>query len=337
MSDVLERLRAANPVSECTQPNLEEFRRALDEWCEMPSPVARTTDPEAWGERRSRWRKRSVRIVAVATIFAAVLTIVALSSQTGGGISLLQRAYAATDPAGGIVYYVTSTRSSFGSGARSSSSESRARVWRSESRSRRLETHASDLRNGQAQQGDSYEEVDRRVAGGELSSAYSSGRNTVFKGFLAFTGRIAPGSGYCKASPACSFTTEDPVLALRALYAAGAIRQVGHSQLDGRTLTVLEVTSRRHEVTSRQQFRISSQRILIDPKTGAPVELITHYGSQPGALTSTTIFHTYKHLELTSQTERLLSFRPHPHARLECVLALRCTDRESRGLDIGHT
>jgi hypothetical protein len=328
MSDVLERLRAANPVSECTQPNLEEFRRALDEWCEMPSPVERTANPEAWDGRHSRWPKRPVRIAAAAAAITAVLTIAALSSQTGGGISLLQRAYAATDPAGGIVYYVTSTRSSFGSGARSSTSESRARVWRSELRSRRLETHTSDLHN--AQQG-SYEEVDQRVAGGELSTTYSPPpRNTVFKGFLAFTGRTAPGSGYCKASVTCSFTSEDPVLALRALYAAGAVREVGHSQFDGRTLTVLEVSA-------PQQFRISSQRILIDPKTGAPVELITHYGRQLGALTSTTIFHAYKHLELTSQTERLLSFRPHLHARLECVLALHCTDRESRGLDIGHT
>ena len=113
----------------------------------------------------------------------------------------MQRAYATTDPAGGIVYYVTSTRSSFGSGARPSTSESRSQVWRSESRSRRLETHATDLSDGQAQQRGSYEEVDQRVAGGELSSTYSSARNTVFKGFLASTGKTAPGSRYCKVSP----------------------------------------------------------------------------------------------------------------------------------------
>ena len=117
-------------------------------------------------------------------------------------------------------------------------------------------------------------------------------------------------------------------MALRALYAAGALHEVGHAQLDGRTLTVLEVSS-------PKPFRISAQRVLLDPKTGAPVELITHYGRQLGALTSTTIFHIYEHLKLTAQTERLLRFRVHPHARLECVLALHCSHRESHGVDIG--
>ena len=84
MSDVLERLRAANPVSECTQPNLEEFRRALDEWCEMPSPAVRTAKPEAWGWRHSWRAKRSLHIVVAAGV-AAVLAIMALSSlQTAG-------------------------------------------------------------------------------------------------------------------------------------------------------------------------------------------------------------------------------------------------------------
>jgi hypothetical protein len=330
MSDVLERLAAANPVSECPQPNLEEFRARFDEQLEMPSPLARTASPDAHSWRRSRWPKRSLRVVVAAAGVAAALTIVALSSQTDSGIPLVQRAYAATDPAGGIVYYLTSTRSSFGSGARASSTESRAQVWRSGSRSRRLETHTTDLRDGQAQQGDSYEEVDERVARGELSSTYSSSTNTVFKGLLAFTGRNPPGSRYCKVSVTCALMTEDPVLALRALYAAGAMHEVGHSQLDGKTLTVLEVSS-------LKQSRISAQRVLLDPKTGAPVELITQYGSQLGALTSTTIFHSYEHLKLTEQTERLLSFRAHPHARLECVIALHCSHREIHGVDVGHT
>jgi hypothetical protein len=328
MSDVLERLRAANPVSECTQPNLEEFREAFDEWQKTPPALAYIASPNAPGSRRSRWPKRSLRMVMATAAVAAVLTIVALSSQTESGIPLVQRAYAATDLAGGIVYYATSTRTSFGSGGRASTTESRAQVWRSELRSRRLETHTTEVRDGQAQQGGSYEEVDERVARGELSSVYSSSTNTVFKGLLAFTGRTPPGSGYCKASLACSLTVEDPVLALRAFYAAGAMHEVGHARLDGRTLPVLEVRS-------PKPFRISSQRVLVDPKTGAPAELITRYGRQLGALTSTVIFHAYKHLKLTAQTERLLSFRAHPHARLECVTALHCSHRESHGVDVG--
>jgi len=135
-----------------------------------------------------------------------------------------------------------------------------------------------------------------------------------------------PGFWGRKAPPRVS----DWVLALRALYAAGALHEVGHTRLEGRTLTALEVTS-------PKPVRISSQRVLLDPKTGAPVELITHYGRQLGGLATTTIFHTYERLKLTAQTKRLLRFKAHPHAHLECVLALHCTHRESHGVDIGST
>jgi hypothetical protein len=338
MSDVFERLRAANPVPECSQPNLEEFRRALDQWCETPSPAARTADPEAWGRRRLRWPKRSVRIVVAAAGVAAVLTVVALSSQTDGGIPLLQRAYAATDPAGGIVYYTTSTRSSFGSGARASIIESRAQVWRSGSRSRRVEIVTSHLHDGQAAQRGSYEQATVRIASGETNDSYSSTRNTVVKGFLAFRGSTSPESVNCRRSPSCAVTTEDPVLALRELYAAGRVHEAGHTQLNGKTLKVLEAGGvQRTEPAPLRFTRLSpSARIVVDPKTGAPVELTTRYGRQPQAPTSTTIFHEYEHLALNPQTERLLSFRAHPHARLECVPALHCSDRESHGVDIGR-
>jgi hypothetical protein len=338
MSDLLERLRAANPVSECSQPNLEEFRRVLDERCETRSP-ARTVNPEAWGRRRSRWPKRSVRIVVAGAGVAAVLTVVALSSQTDGGIPLLQRAYAATDSAAGIVYYTTSTRSTFGSRVRTSIVESRAQVWRSGLRSRRVEIVTNDLRDGQAAQRGSYEEATERIAGGETNDSYSSTRNTVFKGFLAFKGSTSPESVNCRLSPSCAVTTEDPVLALRELYAAGRVHEAGHAQLNGETLTVLEAGSvQRTEPAPLRFTRLSpSARIVVDPKTGAPVELTTRYGQQPQAPTSTTIFHEYKHLALTPETERLLKFRAHPHAHLECVLALHCSDRESHGVDIGRT
>jgi hypothetical protein len=219
MSDVFERLRAANPVSDHTQPDLDEFLRRLDERTAEESSPIRTDKADVSGWRRARPSVRS-RLIAASTIAVAiVLAIAAVVSHTGGGISLVQRAYAATDSAGGIVYYVTSTRSSSGSGARSSSSESRAQVWRSELRSRRLETSTTELHNGPTQQGGSYEEVDQRVAGGELSSTYSPPpRNTVFKGFLAFRGSTSPESVNCRRSPSCAVTTEDPVLALRELY-----------------------------------------------------------------------------------------------------------------------
>jgi len=331
MSDVLERLRAANPVSDCTQPDLDEFLRAFDERCETPSPAARTANPEAWGRRRLRWPKRSVRIVVAAAGVAAVLTVVALYSQTDGGIPLLQRAYAATDPAGGIVYYTTSTRSTFGSGRRTSSIESRAQVWRSGLRSRRIEIVTNHLHDGQAAQGGIYEQATVRIASGETNDSYSSSRNTVFKGFLAFRGSTSPESVDCRLSPSCAVSTEDPVLALRELYAAGRVHEAGHARLNGRTLTVLEGNgAARTQPASVRFIRLNpSARILIDPKTGAPVELTTRYDQQPQAPTSTTIFHEYKHLELNPQTERLLSFRAHPHARIECVPALHCPPKQT--------
>jgi hypothetical protein len=336
MSDVFERLRAANPVSDYTQPDLDEFLRRLEErTAEEPSPI-RTDKPNVSGSRLTRPSVRSRLIGTIAV--AIVLAIAAFVSHTSGGISLVQRAYAATDPAGGIVYYTTSTRSTFGSGRRSSSIESRAQVWRSGLRSRRVEIVSSHLHDGQAAQGGIYEQATVRIASGETNDSYSSTRNTVFKGFLAFRGSTSPESVNCRLSPSCAVTTEDPVLALRELYAAGRVHEAGHARLNGKTLTVLEADGAARTQPSVRFIRLNpSARILVDPKTGAPVELTTRYDQQPQAPTSTTVFHEYKHVALNPQTERLLRFRAHPHAHLECVLALHCTNRESHGLDIGHT
>jgi hypothetical protein len=322
MSDVLERLHAANPVTDCLQPDWQGFRRRFDERYPPESSPVRSGRGGILGRRGKLWHTRSWRIAAAASAFAVVLTIVAVVGRTGGGISLVQRAYAATDPAGGIVYYATSTRSTFGVGVRSSTIESRAQVWRSGSRSRRVETVATHLHNGQASSRGSYEQAAERVAGGEISSSYGSLRNTVFKGFLAFRGGTSPESVNCRLAPSCSLTTEDPVVALHQLYAAGRVHEAGHAQLNGETLTVLEAGSvRRVEPAPLHFTRLSpSARILVDEKTGAPVELTTRLGP----FTTTTIFHKYQHLELTPQTERLLSFKSHPHARIECVPALHC-------------
>ena len=337
MSDVFERLRAANPVSDCSQPDLVEFLRRLDELSVEELSPARPDKPNVSGWRLALPPVRSRLIAAGAIAAAIVLVIAAVVSRTGGGISLVQRAYAATDPAGGIVHYTTSTRSTFGSGRRTSSIESRAQVWRSGLRSRRVEIVTSHLHDGQAAQGGIYEQATVRTASGETNDSYSSTRNTVFKGFLAFRGSTSPESVNCRRSPSCAVTTEDPVLALRELYAAGRVHEAGHAQLNGKTLTVLEGNGAARTQPSVRFIRLNpSARILVDPKTGAPVELITRYGRQPRALVSTTIFHTYEHLRLTAQTERLLSFSAHPHARLECVLALHCSDRESHGVDIGR-
>jgi hypothetical protein len=144
---------------------------------------------------------------------------------------------------------------------------------------------------------------------------------------LTFRGGTSPESINCRLSPACSLTTEDPVLALHELYAAGRVHEAGHAQLKGKTLTILESGSvgRTQPAPLRSTRLIPSARILVDPKTGAPVELTTRYDQHPQAPTSTTIFHEYKHLELTPRTEQLLKFRSHPHARIECVPS--CTAR----------
>jgi hypothetical protein len=331
MSDVFERLRAANPVSDCPQPDLDEFLSRLDERSAEESSPVRRGRSGAPGWRLTLPPLRSWRIAAGGVItVAVVLAIIAVIPRTGGDISLVQRAYAATDPAGGIVYYTTSTRSTFGSGARTSSIESRAQVWRSGLLSRRVETVTNHLHDGQAAQRGSYEQATARIASGETNNSYSSTRNTVFKGFLAFRGSTSPESVNCRRSPSCAVTTEDPVLALRELYAAGRVHEAGHEQLNGKTLTVLEGNGAARTQPSVRFIRLNpSARILVDPKTGAPVELTTLYVQQPQAPTSTTIFHEYKHLQLNPQTERLLRFRAHPHARIECVPALHCSAEQT--------
>lgn len=311
MTDVLERLRAANPVSGCPQPDWDDVLRRLTD-CPAPAPRRR---------QGVAGLNPFLRAGLVVAALGAALAVSLVAGRGGEDISLVQRAYAATNPAGGILYYLASTRSSFGSGAGASGFESRIEVWRDGSRSRRVETLTTHLPGGQAQRGGAYEQVNERTAGGETSTSYSSRTNTIFKGSLTFTGETSPESIDCTSAPACSFTTEDPLLALRRLYAAGRVHETGQEQLNGQTVTVLEVKVRRTPPTVLQ---VTGQRILVDAKTGAPVELVTHYGRQARALISTTVFHAYRHLELTPQTERLLTITSHPHAHIECVPALHC-------------
>jgi hypothetical protein len=330
MTDVLERLRAANPVSDCALPDLDGVLRRLNDGSGSVVPPDGSTSAVPPGHDMDAgartWRDIArptgfLRAVTIVAALGAALAVFTVLGHSGGGISLVQRAYAATDPAGGIVHYVWSSRSLSGSGAGPSHVESQTQEWLSGSRSRRVETTVIHLRNGRVRRG-VYEQINERIPRGETTISYSSWTHTIFKGLLRFTGRVAPGSASCIFDPVCSLTAEDPVLALRKLYAAGRVHEVGHARLNGKTLTVLGVETR---PAPAKLSRSISQRILVDPKTGDPVELVTQYGRYPRALTSTTTFHTYQHLVLTPQTERLLVIRAHPHARVECVPALHCS------------
>jgi len=242
----------------------------------------------------------------LAGAFALVVAVVvaALVLTTGGGPSLVARAYAATSPQGVIFHYIQTLR------FRRPAAEPQTavtEVW-SYGKQRHLILepnkfqHFEDLAidNGQVQ----------RYLDGTIST------NTIPANVLARgCGSIAILlDGFCERSDQNS-----PLAALRALYRSGRLHASGQTTANGQRVDVLTGSSNAVQV-----------RALVDPHTSVPIEIeMTETLPLPrfGPLVVTTTITDYQRLALTPRNRELLLMRSHPHARVLrlCAAGTRCT------------
>jgi hypothetical protein len=73
MADVMERLRAANPVPGCSPLSIDEVWRCLDETSTADEPLAKGTTAGA-----DRWRRRRRPDLALVAVGLSVLVVVAI-------------------------------------------------------------------------------------------------------------------------------------------------------------------------------------------------------------------------------------------------------------------
>jgi hypothetical protein len=310
MTDAIERLRAANPVSDCAEPDFDAVLRKLTQSASVAAPTRRSA-------RARRRAARNLNRRAVPALIAVViaLAITAAVTRTGGQLSLAARAYAATNPAGVIVHYVeiTSVAPAPPHGEPAHGHflvgwTRRQEVWRSGSRSRVLVTSGFDI-DGRLHP--IAMELTRDLAREEIYAAH-----TIF-GVQRPTGHSLP--AFCTASVACELLeAPDPVVVLHRLAAEGRLREAGETRHDGRTLVVM--------LDARNPNAI---RIYVDPNTGVPVEVVQRVTSISPLPMTTTILD-YERLAPTAQSERLLAMRPHPRARRFCTVAIRPNRRVSQ-------
>jgi hypothetical protein len=302
MTDVLDRLRAANPVDEPGSPDTERLRRILD--TAPPAPVAR----------------RRPRIAARLGIPLAALAAVGLVVGLAGGTnatSVAARAYAATQSADAIDHYVEISRARPAPGAPAFGyTDSRAEVWLAGARSHVVTTYFMVSASGRR----SVHHGEDAMANGRRVT-YNAESDTIYTSLPALpAGAVAPLRS-CATVIVCGWQPADPITTLRRLYRAGRLRDAGATVADGRRLDVLAGT------LGRPPGPGTAVRILVDPKTFIPVQVVlTNYGALGRSpvvrllVTETTTIGGYERIPLTAATSRLLAMRPPPGAHRICAL-----------------
>ncbi len=302
MTDVLDRLRAANPVSASDAPDADGLWRTLD-----------AAPPDPAGRRRARIGARLA--IPLAGLAAAGLVV----GLTGGtdATSVAARAYAATQSTDRIDHYVEITRVRPAPGPPAVGyTDSRAEVWFAGSRSRVVATDYMVSASGRR----SVRHVEEATASGRTVT-YDAESDTIHTSLPPLpAGKVAP-LRFCATVIVCGWQPADPITTLRRLYRAGRLRDAGQTVEDGRRLDVLAGAVGRPPGTG------TAVRILVDPKTFIPVQVgLNQYGAlgrSPTArllVTTTTSLSGYERLPLTAATNRLLAMRPHPGAHTLCAL-----------------
>jgi len=289
MSDVLERLSAANPLPDCPPPPIEQV------WALLATQNAQATRSSGAPGRSRRAATRRL-LLPVAVVAAAItLALLSITGGSGGGLSVVARAYAATSSNGTIVRYLMSSRMrpAKTNHVRWKYMEIRGQVWVSGSRRHVIETLS--FVPGQASL--SHEVA---VDGNHVESFQS---NTIIES------TVQNGSGSCTALVSCSDgVPADPLAEIRRLYKARQLRSAGQTTLDHRRVDV---------IVSRDP----GVRVLVDPRTFIPIQITQTFGSRPWPISPivTTTITNYQRLPLTPSNSKLLNLRPHPRARIACT------------------
>jgi hypothetical protein len=243
------------------------------------------------------WRRTSRPLIAAAACALAAIAGVLATRRDESPV--VERAYAAITPHHAVVHYLVTTKVVPVRPHTIAFMERRAEAWISGTRSRTMAWIHIHSAGGKVR---TFETEAAR--NGSNVIAYESFGNTVFRG------SVAPKA--CATLTSCGLQSIDPVATLRVLCRSGAVRYAGREALDGRTLDVL--------LGSGRGLAPGPMRVLLDPRTYLPVEIIQTFDSPSGRpfLVATTTIHAYERLPMTEATAAMLTMRTYPHARRLC-------------------
>jgi hypothetical protein len=343
MTDPLDRLRAANPVSTCDPPDAQRLWRTIqddaatalradaDAALESANGAAAVPAPSQPLPRRHRLpspsrrarsspgprRAPAARLALGLAPLVGVAVILALLATLGGGAgpSVAARAYAATTPTGVIDHYVEISRARPAPGNPPFGYiDTRSEVWSSGTRTHVLSTDYVVSAHGHR----SVRHGEQAINGRRATSLF--GGNGIYTSILPPAGEVPIRT--CLTVLVCDFEPADPITTMRALYRAGRLHDAGQTVQTGRLLDIITGSDR---PTSSAPG--TDVRILVDPHTFVPVEVATtSYGALGSdqtirrLVTETTTITHYERIPLTPQTTELLAMRPHPGAQTLCAI-----------------
>lgn len=246
---------------------------------------------------RGRWRgRRRVGLLSGATtvlagvVVAAVVLIVSL----GGGTSIVERAYAATDPAGVIVHYTETTRSSM------PGDDQRVTYWLNGASSRQIiDIGKPKLLQDIVTTDGHLENLGRRML---VIEPYHPGRYSCRAGMAL--------EGYC-----AGVRNGTPLDGLRSLLRSGAIHATGLTTIAGRRLDVLVGN------TIGGPGGALRIRALVDAHSFIPVKVTMTNRLPTGdsgkrAVVLTLTISGYQRLAVTPRNLQHLALPAHPHVRV---------------------
>jgi hypothetical protein len=292
MNDVLERLRADNPVRTGSAPSIDQVWARLER--ESAAPDRRRLRPA---------RTLAFGMLALAPVVIVLAVVLALP----GG-----RRVSGGSGAQGIgtvlVHYRTRTvyRPAASSGASFAYEFGTADVWVSGALRHRVETDYFVSRSGRPVGDPLHLEL---TTDGRLLEHFQSG--SLSKVGELVQSRVGEQNPPCPLIVACGpEVSVDPLSEVRRLYGnGGLVLGAKGRRLNGRSVDELVSTGSGPPI-----------RVLVDPQSLMPVEVIAQYGTGPwpASSLSTTTISNYRSSPLTPANRGLLSMRPHPGAKLMC-------------------
>ncbi len=303
MTDLLERLRAANPVPACPPPPLEDVWRKLD--ADRGSRGTRSVPPVLVPRRRARW-SRLQQSLLVALGVVPVIAVIVLATRTVAP-SIAAKVLTATDSSHAIVHYVADVAQRDLQPPARPSRHTRWEVWLAGNRAHILVYQAGRsgrffLRAELAVDADRIE-VYRPPQFGD----------TITKGVLPRTPTTCT-----PALTMCGFRAVDPVAILRRLASGGSLHQAGQAVLAGRKATVLENHGTKGLLMPDSRWTVAL-RALINPHTSVPILIATTIGPQgKPALSTTSTITGYQRLPVNARSQALLNMSGHADAHVRC-------------------